>query len=199
MTERRSQSSRSRRRWHVTVQNIGCGDWPAVITRVLILLRSDYRSLHRRAGKKSFRSAVSIDCGSWRHGRVRIASDRADSHARVGAQGDVAAFRKRSYGGISIKNENEISRFDSDLRPPTSATRPDERRPRPSVLSAGHNHTMAAFGAKNEASLDHGHNGKSFGMSQHTARNAALWHMAKILNDPGAMIDRSLFGSGNDA
>jgi len=55
------------------------------------------------------------------------------------------------------------------------------------------NHTFASFAAKNKPGLDHAHNGKSFGVTQHTRGDAFFRHATKIANDRAAVIDGALF------
>jgi len=65
------------------------------------------------------------------------------------------------------------------------------------MTCASDHDALAAFAAKNESGFDDSHDGEPSGMSQHTFWNSFFRHLAKIADDPSAMVDDTLFGGAS--
>ena len=67
------------------------------------------------------------------------------------------------------------------------------------MACASDHDALAAFAAKNKSSFEDGHDREPPGMSKHVSRDSSFWHLAKIADDPSAVVDDTLFGgAGRD-
>src|SRR5207253_296463 len=123
------------------------------------------------------------DSRSRRHTSLRIAAHWAGRRARFGAKRHIPILRESAHGGVGVENEHEVRHLRADLRTPTSATRSDERGPRPASTGPRHHDAFATFATYPESNLYHLNDGKSLRLAQDRGRNASFRHPAKVSQD----------------
>src|SRR5438128_3570460 len=197
VTERAAQRRSAGWRSRDPTQNLIGPNRSPVVAEIRIPLRSYYCAFQGHAGKETFAPAVGVNrsrrCDCARRG----AAYRSCRGTHICANRHVASTGKCSDRAVIVENNHEIGHLRTDLKTPSRAACSDKRWPRPAMACASDHHAFAAFAAKNESGFDDGHDREALGMSQHISWDSSFRHLAKIADDPSAVVHDTLLGSAS--
>lgn len=186
--------TRPRRRGNAPSQNIVRSDRPAIIARVGRFLRCDHRAFDRRAREKALAPAIGVDGRCRSYARLRITAYGPGGCACVDPERDIAVTGERADGGVGVEHKDKVGDLRANLRAPTGAASPYERRPGPASAGAGHYDTLPAFAAHAKTHLDYGQDRETPGPAEHASWDALFRHPPKVSQNSGGLTYDFLFG-----